>query len=390
MKNLTKTIVAEIGEMKQILCAQRETFVVPKRTQKFIGDMLSGMIAKGSVLLSEVARYLDEPMDLIQTEKRLSRQLNQSGWNVLEMAENYLQWAKQSLNCSSVIAFDLGDISKEYARKSPRLGWVWDGSKKKVTRGWWMIKLVSTQRKKQILPLFNYLFHTKSKRYRSHNTQVKRVLEFIVGILKPIGIWTFDRGFDDLKHFLLCTSLKLKFIVRINGPRHLIPLHQPNLKKLSVQRIARLLSKNLQPIAFVPVQLPETELRLTLVIRFHKKRSVYFLSNLKVQTIEDAKYVLRCYKRRWSVEDSDRAHKQIFDLENIRSRTWKSLNRLVHLSTWAQAVLFLISLLPKHILSPILKLIKRFEPPKQILYYRLADAVSLVLLLPLKEILIFG
>ena len=45
------------------------------RSRKFIWEMLYGMISSGSVLLADVARQLESDLDLIQIEKRLSRNL---------------------------------------------------------------------------------------------------------------------------------------------------------------------------------------------------------------------------------------------------------------------------------------------------------------------------
>ena len=45
------------------------------RAQSFVGDMLYGISASQSVLLSKVGRSLEEGIALIQTEERLSRNL---------------------------------------------------------------------------------------------------------------------------------------------------------------------------------------------------------------------------------------------------------------------------------------------------------------------------
>jgi hypothetical protein len=385
---VTKTIVAETRKLVQDLL-KNSSDSIPKPSQKFLYQMLLGMVARGSIMLSEIARFLDEPKALIQTEKRLSYQLNNRRWDCMNLIASHLKWAKKFIQRTTVIAFDFGDVTKEYAHNSPHLSRVWDGSQKKTSKGWWTIKAVCSLPHRQILPLFNQLFHGNGKKYRSHNMEVRKTMEFITAHIGTSGIWTFDRGFDDEKHFLFCNSLGVSFIIRLKGNRHLIPLHQPNIKQLSVVHIAKLLYKPAPNIAFVKIALPHSNLEATLVISYQRHNTLYFLTNLQIHSSTDACNIVKSYVKRWAVEDADRAMKQIFNIENIRSRTWCALERLVKICVLALSVLFRISLLPKTVVSKIISIVPYFTVPKKVLYYQLASAVCAALFISHPEKLIF-
>lgn len=373
----TKIIAQIDGIVKNIV--DGSNMKVPKRSIVFFKQMLLGIIGSKNILLSEIGHVLKERGKLIQTEKRLSYQLNNKRWNSENMSQGYLRWSRQWIKPSSVIAFDMGDITKEYSRKGPNLGWVWDGSHKTVARGWNMIKVVCSNRHQQILPLVNHVFHSMSHRYRSHNVQVKKVIETIVASIGTTGTWVFDRGFDDEKLFMFLSSLSLRYIVRIRGVRRLIPVDKPHRKALAISRILRLDIPKGDDIAFVPVSLPSKSIQGTLVISFQGKTPCYLFTNIPISSLQEAAAVVKKYYRRWSVEDTDRVLKTVFHLEKVRPRTFVALKRLVLLATWALAVLFMLSRLPEKLLRSLLTALKYFSNSYTIAYYRLAHGAAAII-----------
>src|SRR5690625_776411 len=61
-----------------------------KPNKKFLMDMCFGLAKSNSVLLSDIARSLEEPIDTIQTIKRLSSRLEEFHEDEL-LLENYKQ-----------------------------------------------------------------------------------------------------------------------------------------------------------------------------------------------------------------------------------------------------------------------------------------------------------
>ena len=98
-----------------------------KPTQKFIADMVYGIIASKSSYLTKMARKLNEKIALDKTVERLSRNLmNFEDTEVL--TENYLNTVKTHFDENTVLLIDDSDISKPYSQKLEGLCRVKDGT----------------------------------------------------------------------------------------------------------------------------------------------------------------------------------------------------------------------------------------------------------------------
>jgi hypothetical protein len=87
-----------------------------KPTQKFITDMVYGIIASKSSYLTEMARKLNEQIALDKTVNRLSRNL--MGFNNTEtLVENYFNAVKPHFDENTVLIIDDSDISKPHSQK---------------------------------------------------------------------------------------------------------------------------------------------------------------------------------------------------------------------------------------------------------------------------------
>ena len=98
-----------------------------KPLAQFVSQMLFGIQSSQDVKLSNIGRTLNEGIPLIQTEKRLSRNLRNSRIEE-ELPSQLAKMASTRLQTNSVLALDLGDVRKEYARKMEFLADVFDGS----------------------------------------------------------------------------------------------------------------------------------------------------------------------------------------------------------------------------------------------------------------------
>ena len=77
---------------------------------KFVSDMLYGILASGSSLITEIARNLNENIPLIKTVNRLCRNLQDfSDEEKSIVEENYLSSIKSSYDDKSVIVIDGSD-----------------------------------------------------------------------------------------------------------------------------------------------------------------------------------------------------------------------------------------------------------------------------------------
>lgn len=82
------------------------------RAQHFVGDMIYGIGASQSVLLSKIGHSLEEDIALIKTEERLSRNLQRPELEAV-VQENVLKMATGHIGQDSLLILDLSDITKK-------------------------------------------------------------------------------------------------------------------------------------------------------------------------------------------------------------------------------------------------------------------------------------
>jgi len=106
-RNLRVRIGRFSGDLSKGLC---------KAAQRFVGEMVYGIQASRSVMLTEIGRRLEEPVALRKTQWRLSRNLQREE---LEMAvgDNLLRMASSRVSNDRLLIIDPSDISKSYARE---------------------------------------------------------------------------------------------------------------------------------------------------------------------------------------------------------------------------------------------------------------------------------
>ncbi len=112
-----------------------------KPLRRFIDDMVYGIQASRDVKLSNIARALQEEIKLVKTEDRLSRNL--ATMDLTEELNRRLCWEGSGLiEDDSVLAVDLSDIRKEYAKKLEYLAEVRDGSMGEIANGFWLCEII--------------------------------------------------------------------------------------------------------------------------------------------------------------------------------------------------------------------------------------------------------
>jgi len=82
----------------------------------YLDNMVFGIAANHSTMLSEIGRALGEDADLITTEMRLSRNLANRNLNEDAIREQYLSAVEPFIQ-DAVIAVDFSEIRKDYSEK---------------------------------------------------------------------------------------------------------------------------------------------------------------------------------------------------------------------------------------------------------------------------------
>src|SRR5699024_6073940 len=114
-----------------------------KPNRNFMMDILFGLGKGKSVLLSNIARALEEPIETIQTVKRLSNRLDEFH-EENKLLTNYEESIKPFLNeKDNLILVDASEIVKPASTKMEALGRVRDGSTGKIEDGYWTTNMIA-------------------------------------------------------------------------------------------------------------------------------------------------------------------------------------------------------------------------------------------------------
>ncbi|MFO7914456.1 MAG: hypothetical protein R6U43_02050 [Candidatus Krumholzibacteriales bacterium] len=166
------------GELSSGIC---------KTAARFVAEAVYGIQAKKSVMLSEIARSLNEDIALKKTENRLSRQINREGLG-RAVEKNLLSLASGRIKKSTLLVVDISDISKDHARRMEYLGRVRDGSTGEIKDGYWTIKVIGTEPEGvHITPLLNRLYSQRAPEYDSENDEILKAVRAVTRRLKEGG-----------------------------------------------------------------------------------------------------------------------------------------------------------------------------------------------------------
>ena len=384
---------AQLTKFALALCGD-----LPKPLAKFVTQMLFGIQASQDVKLSNIGRALGETIPLIRTEKRLSRNLKHAELEQ-ELSHKLVDMASARVQQDTVLALDLSDIRKEYARKMEHLATVWDGSSGETHPGYWLVDVTAAEvHGSEIVPVCQKLFSTKAKEFRSENAEILSVVEAANRSLNGRGIWTMDRGCDRKKLLEPLLDKHLRFVIRAVGDRMVRDRrgrlrsvaevaagcrlrHQARVVKIDKgQEKTYDLHYGAEPFRLVGRDEP---LWLVVVAGFGEQ-PILLLTNLKLRArdSESLWWAARIYWTRWKIEETFRFVKQSYNLEDIRVMKYQRLKNLVVLVTAAAyfAATYLGQQMKLRILAEKLLIIsQRFFGIPPFRFYALADGIRRLL-----------
>ena len=358
---------------------------------KFLRDMLTGLVAKKSILLSDVGRALNEPTDLLYTEKRLSRNLSSKRLDDAAIRENYLRSVRRDTE-NAVIAFDLSDVRKEYAEHQPYLAGIWDDSRKEKAYGYWLTQVEAVREDGKHIPLWLEAWSQKTPDFLSQNAVITETIRKVAAHTAPSAVWVFDRGFDNPKVMAACEDAGVTYVIRQVGKRGIVG---PDGKALTFEVAAaipaphRFVWRSIRhgkprPIenrcGSVLVRVPDGKQRQLIILYRKGPEPMMLLSNSLDRSKANIIRLARAYLRRWSVEEAIRAVKQVFELENLRPLTWTGIRRMVLFAFLAWAFLCKVAKTLRKS-SRMFGWYKSFGETPEFFYYRLAEALAVLLLL---------
>ncbi len=132
-------------------------------------------------------------------------------------------------------------------------------------------------------------------------------------------------------------------------------------------------------VVFDRVYLPSHPARPLYVVaawRVGEEGPLIVLTNLVVETLDQARGVLRYYKQRWACEEAAEFLKQRVGLEGFRVRCYEAIRRLALLAMFAMGFLTWILLRSRDLTRRLFAWTSRFRRPRSCLYYRLLDGLQ--------------
>ncbi|GGB63865.1 hypothetical protein GCM10011409_46140 [Lentibacillus populi] len=320
--------------------ASKLTQGLQKPNKNFILDMLFGLAKGRSVLLTKIARALEEPIEAIQTVKRLSNRMDEFH-ETSELLENYEEMVKPFLQEEdNLVLVDNSEIVKSTASKMEALGQVRDGSTGKIGNGYWTTNMIAVAPKtKHPISIYSHLYSAAEKGFVSENEETYKGLDYVNQLVEAKkATFVMDRGYDNIEVMKKILKQKNNFIIRLKKNRNLLyqnkkfPVHNLAIRrkgKINFRSEIKGTVYDLK-VSHLTVEIPSLKgQKFTMVVVYgYGKEPMVLLTNKRVQKKEEVLSILKAYITRWRIEEMFRVQKQEFDLENVRVRTLPRLKRM--------------------------------------------------------------
>ena len=363
-----------------------------KPDKKFSADMIYGMLASKSCMLTDIVEQLHENTKKINSVERLSRHLEKG---ISQKATvSYLQTIKKWVPDEPVIHIDDSDVTKPDGYKFEALGIVRDGSESTSTKnvykkGYHVTEACVLTKSNHPVSIFSRIHSSSEKDYKSANAITFEAMEQGAALFEK-ATFAMDRGYDDNKMFLKMDELKQDYVIRLKSNRKLLYHNKwtmatelRNRRKGKVKTSVYYKGKEHEAyLSHVKVQITASRKDIYLVLVYGiTEHPMMLATNKEIKSKEDVIKVARIYFSRWKIEEYFRCKKQMFQFENFRVRKLVSINALNFYITLCMAFLAHISMKPETNALKVL-IIQKADPIKEkvyFCYYRLAKGISGIL-----------
>ena len=356
--------------------------------------IVQSIARNGCCHLSEVARMLDEPEPLIDTERRLSAQLAARDSTLDALRHGWLKVAAPTARRMSFIAVDATEHVKQYGKAFEFLDTVRDASDrlKRIEYGYWSAQIDAVDEVHGHLPLCSELFSTKAPEYKSWYDAFLRPMLNVIAAVGREHTWLFDRGFDAIHFLHSLVALRIHWVVRqqqtrlvLLGAGSRVPMHmlaaglrKPHaLQTPYVNKSTHVVDHASVSFGFAPVRLPDIDAPLTMiVIDGGRDEDIVLLSNARMVDGQQIASIVLAYLRRWGSEEATRAFKQLTGVEDFRVRRWESIRRLTFLAMMTCGVQALLLLTRPSVAERYIARVKQFIEHILLKNYRLWRGVA--------------
>lgn len=321
-----------------------------KPEKKFTADMVYGMLASESCLLTDIVDQLHENTKKVNSVERLTRHLNK-GIPAFAL-KSYLTTIRKWVPSEPVIHIDDSDVVKPDGYKFEVLGIVRDGSKSSDTKsvyekGYHVTEACVLTENGHPVSIFSRIHSSKERTFTSINDVTFAAMERGAALFGK-ATFALDRGYDDNKMFLKLDELKQDYVIRLTAKRKLffhgkwIPatrLRNQRKGKIKTPLIYRGKKRDAY-LSHVKVQITASKKDIYLVLVYGiTEHPMMLATNKEIRSKEDVINIAKIYFSRWRIEEYFRCKKQVFQFENFRVRKLAAINALNFYITLCMAFL---------------------------------------------------
>lgn len=371
-----------------------------KPKQRLVKEMLYGIQASKDVKLSNIARSLQEPIALIKTEDRLSRNLANEDFTE-RINNEILRLGDDKITDDMVIAIDPGDIMKPYAKAMEHLCGIYDGSEHEMAKGYHLCQVTGANlQHNKIVPLYSEAFSSTAKGFVSIPEKMKDIISKVKGYIGTVGTWAVDRAGDDanlIKYFVeqqlhFVTRLKLnRWLVTHNRRGGVVPVKSENLSKhTSMNHRAQITKIDDGCETIINIEFGITKVAFydtpddwyyAVVVKGFGQHPMILLTNLNNINTHDSRSIytiVEKYLTRWKCDECYRYIKQSYNLEDVRVRSYFAIRNVTVL---INAIAYFTSIYLGHsvklqiMVQKIFILSKRFFGIPSFFNYAMADGI---------------
>lgn len=359
--------------------------VLAPARQRFVQEAVHGILASGSMVLSDMARGVQKTSTrFFQILKRFSYNLSTKAWAPGTLHDELLERNAEWVRKDTPVLIDLSEIAKPHARKMPHLATIRDASSpdKRKCSGYWLVEAYAEPSRGVVVPLMLVLFSTRQRKFVSQNAIVINALERLHALLGERGIFVFDRGFDGRRYFDALLELRHRFVVRLRDSRDLVC--NDGIKR----RVSRLALRLVRPLddrgatrASI-VRLPGRDEPLLFTAEpkcVGDPRPIKLLAWLDADGEDLLRQCRRCrrlYHRRWKAEDGIRFLKSALGLEKVRVMSWRGLHHMMALALLAMTIIALTTLEPPQWCAQLIRQGRSRNVDADFLFYRIFRGIA--------------
>lgn len=354
-ENETRSFLqAKLSDLSKKICADMSLPV-----SKFIRSMLFGICGTGNASVHNIAKHIRDEVSTKKTSERLYRHLGRAGLDI-KLQEALLNVVRPKIKKDTLIIVDESDIEKPYARKMEGCKMVHNGSKSMQTNGYNLLNLmacIENDKGYNLLPLMSELISTDLEIDSTKIILQDKLIDIAIKF-NGMGLFVFDRGYDDRKTIGFLIKNGMRFIIRGIGARN---IREDGIEKDFKQAVMGMDVSHELP-AFktgetfrcgtrrIGVRTDDhpsrkassVEVSLVVVRKFKNKvqkgKDFYLLCDFaddKLTEQEIIQQAITAYRKRWKIEEVHRQMKQDFGWEKMRLASYTKLKNMNMLMTVA-------------------------------------------------------